>query len=151
MGFDKKLPLDVPIDNYAPTLLSLAAFLGSIPLFEYFILKGAEINYVADILAYDEDQEPDEDPETRFWTCLDFAELELADALSVDYSFAKYKLRLPDDFMNVNNKDTVTIKKKEYYDLQLRADYLEQVKNSYEMIEHIKVMGGRNYDDIANA
>ena len=88
---ESKVSLDFNIDNWAPTLLSLTVHLVSRQLFDYFLQKGASLNYIGDYYAFESDEtiqrEVGDSLSMRYETCLDFAENKLADALTTDYNY----------------------------------------------------------------
>ena len=71
---DSKVSLDFNIDHWAPTFLSLVVMKASRQLFDYFLRKGANINFIGDSYAFEPEEiikhETEEIDIERYATCL---------------------------------------------------------------------------------
>jgi hypothetical protein len=145
---DSKISLNFNTDLWSPTFLSLAVDKASRKLFDYLIYKGAAINFVGDRLAFDTpgDTMLGMDALSQFATCLDFAELKLANSLTTSYNYS-----VPDTGENdkswpdIDNKEEIAVKKQDYYYLVEQAQYLKELVHTNRLIEHIKSLSGKTY------
>ena len=150
---DSKVSLDFNIDHRAPTFLSLFVMKASRQLFDYFLRKGANINFVGDSYAFETaetiKQETEELGIERYSTCLDFAELKLADDLNVHYSYY-----VPDiidsktSWQGIDDKEEITIKKQDYFYLVEQSQYLHDLIHTNRLVDHIKSLGGKTYKQL---
>lgn len=144
-----KLNLNFNIDHWAPSFLSLVILrFPSFKLFDYFIRKGADINFVCDVLAFTSEETHEFEKEHLFFgqyvTCLDFIEYELADMFTVDFNFA-YPRRL----IEQNDIDgEITLDKTEYLDLVEQAEYLHRLVKADNLKDHIRSLGGKTYEEL---
>ncbi|OFX48518.1 MAG: hypothetical protein A2046_02525 [Bacteroidetes bacterium GWA2_30_7] len=161
---EKSISLDYSIEHNAPSLLSLAVHFSSQKLFDYLLLKGANINFIADSCAFEPDKiaEPkvtnnlfarwdikkrDEYNIERYSTCLDYAELNYDDMLSVDYTFTVSVLN--EDISDwKSNNESFQITKSEYYKLIQQVKYLEDIIKTSNFIDYIKSLGGKTYEKL---
>ena len=150
---DTKVSLNFNTDLWSPTFLSLAIDKASRKLFDYLLYKGASINFVGDSFAFDN---PDSsmlemDELNQFATCLDFAELKLADALTTDYNYS-----VPEEEENnvswpdIDDKEEIIIRKQDYYYLLEQAQYLKALIHTDRLIGHIKSLGGKTYQPLSH-
>ncbi len=150
---DSKVSLDFNVDHWAPTFLSLAVMKASRQLFDYFLRKGADINFIGDRYAFETEEtikrEIDELEQERYSTCLDFAELKLADSLTVDYNYT-----VPDtkeyitSWQDIDGKEEITINNQEYYYLVEQSQYLHDLIHTDRLVDHIKSLGGKTYEQL---
>ncbi|HOY30272.1 MAG TPA: hypothetical protein PKW80_00185 [Bacteroidales bacterium] len=154
---DKDLPLDCNIKHYAPTFLSLAVDKSSRKLFDYFLQKGAGIDFIGDRYSFETKKfikkEVGDDLMIRDYTCLDFAELKYADATSVDFDFKlpeeAVRHRCGDDCRSEKMKTIeITVKKCHYCDLLEQVEYLHGLINTGYLIDYIKSLGGKTYIEL---
>jgi hypothetical protein len=149
-----KLNLNFNIDHWAPTFLSLVVLRSpSIELFEYFVKKGADINFIGDTWAFysEEDKETERDLKMfeQYQTCLDFAQLKLDDLLTVDYNYS-----IPEKKINLDWREShlvegeITISKMEYLYLHEQSEYLNNLINTDKLKDHIVRIGGKTYEDL---
>ncbi len=147
-----KLNLNFNIDHWAPTFLSLVILKApSIKLFEYFVKKGANINFIGDTLAFEEGANLEYEKEHllygRYQTCLDFAQVKLDDLLTTDYNYD-----VPNKKIIGNHRDTaegaIIISKSEYLYLYEQAEYLFNLINTDRLLDHIKYCGGKTYEEL---
>jgi hypothetical protein len=156
--FDKiigsKLNLDFNIEHWAPTFLSLVILRAPyIELFEYFIKKGANVNFIGDSWAFytEEDKEIERKLQMfeQYQTCLDFAQLKLDDLLTVDYNYS-----VPENKLNLNWRESylvdgeITISKREYLYLHEQLEYLNNLINTDKLKDHIIRAGGKTYEEL---
>ena len=155
--FDKilysKVSLDFNINNWAPTFLSLVIMKASPSLFDYFLRKAANINFIGDKYAFETEeiikQETEEMGMQRYATCLDFAEQKLADKLTVDYNYAVPELSEQTiSWRDINPTEEITIKKQEYYNLVEQSHYLHDLIQTEKLVDHIKSLGGKTYKQL---
>jgi len=150
---DSKVSLDFNIDHWAPTFLSLVVMKTSRQLFDYFLRKGASVNFVGDSYAFETaetiKQETEELGIERYSTCLDFAELKLADDLTVHYNYS-----VPDiidsktSWQDIDDKEEITIKKQDYFYLVEQSQYLHDLIHTDRLVDHIKSLGGKTYKQL---
>ncbi|MBK7147597.1 MAG: hypothetical protein IPH78_01945 [Bacteroidetes bacterium] len=150
---DSKVSLDFNIDLPAPTLLSLVVLKGSRKLFDYFLRKGANLNFIGDTYAFmpEESTQPDiEEPDTeRYSTCLDFAEHRLADDLVVNYRSLVIDIKeYITNWQGIDDKEEITVKKRDYYCLLEQSEYLRDLIRYGRLVEHIKSLGGKTYSQL---
>jgi len=150
---DSKVSLDFNIEHWAPTFLSLVAYQSSRQLFDYFVGKGASLNFIGDIYAFESEEtiknEVGDNLNLRYWTCLDFVGIVLADALTVDYNFHVPEVTEYDThWSDCNDKDEITIRKKDYYYLIHQSQYLHNLIHTDRLIDHIKSLGGKTYQQL---
>ena len=152
---DSKVSLDFNIDHWAPTFLSLVVMKASRQLFDYFLRKGANINFIGDSYAFETaetiKQETEELGIARYSTCLDFAELKLADDLTVHYNYS-----VPDtkeyftSWQDFDDKEEITITKRDYYYLVEQSQYLHDLIHTDKLVDHIKSLGGKTYKQMTD-
>jgi len=150
---DNNVSLDFSIDHYAPTFLSLSVYKVSKKLFDYLLQKGATINFIGDNCASETEEyikkEIGDNLHLRYDTCLDFAEMVLADTLSTDYNY-----HVPDKteditWHQIDNKELITVKKKDYYYLLEQSQYLHDLIHTDNLVYYIKSLGGKTYQELA--
>lgn len=155
---DKDLPLDSNIKHYAPTFLSLAVDTSSRKLFDYFLQKGAGINFIGDRYAFETKKiikkEVGDNLLMRYYTCLDYAGLKYANATSDDFIYnlpeEAVRHRCGDDcFSKEMKRIEITVKKCHYCDLLEQVEYLHGLINTGHLIDHIKSLGGKTYEELA--
>jgi len=150
------LNLNFPLQHYAPTFLSLSVYKLSVEMFKYFLAKGADVNYIGDVYAFEDQEsikrEVEEHEFDRYSTCLDFAETVRDDMLSIDYNFS------PPDWSNVDkhfelidNDDMITVSKKEYVMLKYQAQYLDDLIILDSFVDLIRSKGGKTYDQLVSS
>ncbi len=132
---ESKVSLNFNIDHYAPTLLSLVVYVPSRLLFDYFLKKGANINFIGDNYAFE--NEVEEGKADRYSTCLDFAELKLSDTLTVDYNYSVPKTKeYVTSWQDIREEEEITVKKQEYYYLIEQAQYLNDLIKTDRLVDH---------------
>lgn len=148
-----KINLNFSIEHWAPTILSQAIDKASTQLFEYFLKKGATLNYVSDTYLFETIEtiktETEEFGFQRYMTCLDFAERKFAEMISIDYHYAVPKPK--DKIENIDNiqeDEFLTVRKKEYYYLIEQSQYLHDLVHTDRLITTIKNQGGKLYSEI---
>lgn len=152
---DTKISLDFSIDHWAPTLLSLVAHKASRQLFDYFLRKGATLNFIGDRYAFETEEtikrEVGADLTYRFSTCLDYALLKLGDTLTVYYSYSVPETKeYVTSWQDINENEEITIKKQDYYYLIEQSQYLHDLIHTDRLVDHIKLLGGKTYVQMAN-
>jgi hypothetical protein len=152
-----KLNLNFNIDHWAPSFLSLVVFkTPSIEILDYFVRKGANINFIADFYFF-ENEELIEQEEVlpRYFTTLDIAMRTRDDMLVVD-NFS-YTYRSTEEFKGVENwrqmncNETIEVNKKDYFELIEQSMYLQNLILIDELIDYIVLIGGKEYDEITEA
>ena len=84
--------LNFHTEHWAPTLLCLAVHVVSADLFDYFLSKGADINFIGDPYAHEEPEYIENElklDDRRYTTCLDFARMKLNGLLGSDYQYQR--------------------------------------------------------------
>ena len=151
-----KLNLNFNIDHWAPTFLSLVILRApSKELFDYFIKKGANINFIGDCYAFETEEtinhETKELEIERYSTCLDFAQLKLDDMLVIDYNYDVPEKIIDGNWRELTEDDgEITISKNEYLYLYEQSEYLFDLINTDKLLVHIKNSGGKTYEELKN-
>jgi len=147
---DSKVSLDFNIAHWAPTFLSLVVMKASKKLFDYFLRKGANINFIGDSYAFETEETIQQEIEKfgmkRYSTCLDFAELKLSDDLTVRYNYAVPEVKeYFASWQEIDDKEEITIPKRDYYYLVEQSQYLHDLIHTDRLVDHIKSLGGKTY------
>jgi hypothetical protein len=149
---EDKLNLNFNIEHWAPTFLCLAVHVVSQNLFDYLLSKGANINFIGDPYAFEDDEYVRTElkiEDRRYATCLDFARLKLTDMMSSDYHYQQ-----PDwtgieaPWAEIDPSVEMTVSKRFYAYLIEQSQYLYELINLNRLIEHIRKMGGKGYIDL---
>ncbi len=147
-----KTSLDFNIDHWAPTLLSLAVHQSSKMTFQYFIKKGANINFIGDkFFNYTESEienELESELNDRFETCLDFADTKYNDMFTCDYNFSPPFFDIEERKHNENEKDEIVISKGHYFDLVEQSIYLQDLIHLDRVRDYIIGLGGKTYEEL---
>lgn len=150
-----KLNLNFNIDHWAPTFLCLVILRAPfVDLFDYFIKKGADINFVGDVLAFENEVNYEFEKKFllfgQFQTCLDFIDNILGDLFMVDYFHEVPGKRIEEDWREVTEDEgDITIPKKEYLNLYEQAEYLYALISTEKLKRHIIFSGGKIFDEIS--
>jgi len=134
---ESKINLNFKIVNHwADNLLSLVVLKAPhIQLFDYFIDKGAKLNYVSKASdKYEQSQ-----------TCLDFSEMKFYDAVE-DNEFEFFSDINPN--FDTILEDKVCIDKSEYLGLLERSEKLKDIYETYKLINHIIAIGGKRFAEL---
>ncbi|MCB0462464.1 MAG: hypothetical protein R2816_01165 [Flavobacteriaceae bacterium] len=151
-----KLNLNFNIEHWAPTFLSLVILrTPSIELFEYFVSKGADINFIGDTLAFEEEENLKYEKKHllfgQYQTCLDFAQIKLDDLLTVDYNYDVPDKKIDNDWREVLDEDgEVKLGIREYLYLHEQSEYLYDLVKTDKLKDHIIYIGGKTYDELNN-
>lgn len=151
---DAKLNLNFNIDHWAPTFLSLVVLREpSFQLFEYFLKKGADLNFIGDTLAFEEGESFEFEKKHLLWgrfqTCVDFTQIKLNDLLTVDYNYDVPDKKIDADWRDVSDEDgNITISKREYLYLHNQSEYLFDLINTDKLFEFMKSIGGKTYEEL---
>lgn len=141
-----KTSLDFNIDHWSPSLLSLAVHKSSKMLFQYFLRKGANVNFVADSFCFlTEKEQKFEGEDNRYQTCLDFANTKYGDMLGCDYNFSPPFDNVEERRQNEYSSDSITISKGHYFDLVEQAIYLQDLIHLDRVRDLIIYSGGKTY------
>ena len=149
-----KLNLNFNIkDHWATTLLFLVILRAPHKdIFDYFVRRGAEINFIGDSYAFDDDETIKRDVEIylceRYETCLDFINIKLSDLFQVDYNYIVPKKRAKGHWTECKEGDTITIEKSEYLYLHEQAEFLHDLIFTDKLRDHILDCGGKTYREI---
>ena len=146
-----KLNLNFNIEHWAPTFLSLVIHTSpEIRLFDYFVKKGATINYIGDSYFCEDKKTIEKDFEKfdleRYATCLDFIELKLADLIVIDYNFSSPTHKKLESARNSNND--VTLSAEYYLQLLEQSQYLWELIQTDLLKDHIIHCGGKTYEEL---
>jgi hypothetical protein len=147
------LNLDFNIEHYAPTFLSLAVHVVSQNLFDNILSKGADINFIGDPYASEDDEYVRNElkiEDRRYATCLDFARLKLTEMMSSDYHYQR-----PDwtgieaPWAEIDPSEEMTVSKRFYVYLVEQSQYLYELIHLNQLIEHIRKSGGKMYLELS--
>lgn len=148
MAFDliigEELNLDFNLQDWAPSLLSqVLASAPYIELFDYFLEKGASLNFVADALFFYPEEEWEtilqELPAGRYITCLDFADEVICHEAEHDFELPPAKR---EGSYIVPTIRTITIGEQEYLNLYQQAKSFHRLANLLKLRDHIIRLGG---------
>lgn len=147
-----KLNLNFNIDHWASTFLSLVVLRApSFQLFEYFLKKGADINFIGDTLFFEEGESLEFEKKHllygQFQTCVDFTQIKLNDLLTTDYNFDVPGKRSEGDWRDTTHEN-ITISKSEYLYLYEQSEFLFDIINTDRLFDHMKRIGGKTYEEL---
>lgn len=134
---DSKINLNfISNDFYSKPFLFIAVnFFPQIQLFEYFIDKGAKINFFH--IKFDEAE-----------TCLDFIQKYIEDTL-VDDLADGYYYKVAKDYSKISN-DNICVGKEDYVQLILQSELLYNLRDLTILKNHIIATGGKTYQELQN-
>lgn len=145
------LDLNFNVDSWGASFLSLVILrIPSIPVFDYFLGKGAVVNFIGDNRAFEDGKFlKEEDLNGRYETCLDFIELRLADLLLIDYSYTVPEKKINGYYTDSKIKgEKITITKEEYLYLHEQSEYLHTLIETGKLKDHIVRLGGKTYREL---
>lgn len=147
-----KTSLDFSIDHWAPTFLSLTVQHSSKMTLQYFIRKGANINFVSDtFFNYSEkEKEQEADSYGRYQTCMDFANTKYNDMFTCDYHFAPPWNDIEERRHNEDPQEVISITKGHYFDLVEQAIYLQDLIHLDRVRDYLIDLGAKTYEEIKN-
>ena len=143
------LNLNCHIEHWAPTFLCLSVHVVSRNLFDYMLSKGADINFVGDPYAFEDDEYLRNElklEDRRFTTCLDFGLLKQSEMMSADYHYQR-----PDwtgieaPWAEIDPAEEITVSKRYYAYILEQSQYLFELIHLEKLIEHIRMKGGKSY------
>jgi hypothetical protein len=146
------LNLNFHIEHWAPTFLSLAVHVVSRNLFDYLLSKGADINFIGDPYAFEDDEYIRTElkiEDRRYSTCLDFAQMKLSEMMSSDYHYQRPDWTGIDaPWAEIDPSEEITVSKRFYAYLVEQSQYLFELIHLNVLIGHIKRSGGKNFSEI---
>ena len=133
---ESKIDLNFNIENdYAENILSLVVLNAPhIEVFDYFIEKGAKLNF------YNKTNDDEKQ------TCLDFAEMKFYE--DVSDSELNYFTDIDPNFATILN-DKICIDRSDYSELLKKSKLLKDIYDTYKIINHIIAIGGKRYSEIS--
>lgn len=141
------LDLNFNVEHWAPSLLCLSVHLVSRDLFDYLRSKGADVNFVCDKYAFeDEDYVKNELKVTdeRYTTCLEFAEMKLEGLFTTEYHYQRPDWSGVDaPWAEVPSEEEITVSKRYYAYLVEQSQYLHDLIHLNQLVEHIRRIGGK--------
>jgi hypothetical protein len=146
------LKLDFNIEHWAPTFLSLAAHVVSENLFNYLLSKGANINFIGDPYAFEDDEYVRSElkiEDRGYATCLDFARKKLSEMMGTEYRYQR-----PDwtgieaSWSEIDPSEEMKISKRYHAYLVEQSQYLFELIHLNRLIEHIRKSGGKEYHEL---
>jgi hypothetical protein len=147
------LNLDFHIEHWAPSFLALAVHVVSQNLFDYLLSKGADINFIGDPYAFEDDEYVRSElklEDRRYATCLDFARIKLSEMLGNEYHYQRPDWTGIDlSWSDTEPKEEITISKRYYAYILEQAQYLYDLVHLNRLIEHIRKSGGKEYSELA--
>jgi hypothetical protein len=140
-------------DEMAPHFLGEVLYQCPMPeLLDYFISKGADINYFADLLAVEGEPFDDHDgmeDNWRYQTTLDSIEFEMQERLRSWYEYTVPEQRFPGRFLagfsQADDDVRVFIPKGEYLSLLSQAEYLKRLVDLQTLKDYVIALGGKRY------
>ena len=145
--------LNFNIEHWAPTFLSLAVHVVSLNLFNYLLAKGADINFIGDPYASEDDEYVRTElkiEDRRYATCLDFAQLKLTEMMSSDYHYQRPDWTGIDaPWAEIDPSEEMKVSKRFYAYLVEQSQYLYELIHLNQMIEHIRKSGGKGYSELS--
>ena len=148
---ENNLNLNFNIEHWAPSLLCLAVHVVSRNLFDFLLSKGADINYIIDKYAFeDEDYIKDvKIKDERYTTCLEFARMKLEGMLTSEYHYQQPDWTGIDvPWAEIESDEETTVSKRHYAYILEQAQYLHDLIHLNEMAEHIRKRGGKTVADL---
>src|ERR1035437_4806691 len=147
---DKKLNLNYNIDLWAPSILCLSISKFSKQLFVYLIENHASINYVADRFAFEDQETIDSEAEAfgRYFTCLDFAESQWDDLITIDFLFPKADFDKMINLTKMDNDPKIKVSRAHYRNLLRQSKYLHNMIELDRIIDKIKSLDGKTADKL---
>lgn len=151
---DDKLNLNFNIEHWAPTFLSLIVLrTPSIEIFKYFIDKGASVNFIADTLAFEEEENLNYENDNllfrRFQTCLDFTQIQLDNLLGIDYNYDIPDNKVDSNLTNLyDQKKEITLDVNDYLYLYEQSEYLHHLVSISKLKDFIIQIGGKTYKQL---
>lgn len=83
---------------------------------------------------------------------MDFAQLKLADKLSVDYNYVAFEdinnIDKSFNWRDVDSSEKITIRKKDYLELLEQSAYLNELINTDKLVNYIVSCGGKTYEQL---
>ncbi len=148
----KQTSLDFNIDHWAPTFLSLSVQKSSKMLLQYFLRKGANINFTGDTFFEYSQKEIENESENieRYSTCLDFANLKYGDMFSVDYNFSPPWDDIEERRHNEDPHEIISMTKAHYFDLVEQSIYLQDLIHLDRVRDYLIACGGKTYEELKN-
>ena len=149
----ESLNLDFHTEHWAPSFLALSVHVVSQKLFDYLLSMGADINFVGDPYAYEDDDYIRNElklEDRGYATCLDFAGKKLTDMMGDDYHY-----QLPDwkgidqSWSEMESGEEITMNKRYYAYILEQAQYLYDLVYLNKLIDHIRKAGGKSYEELA--
>jgi hypothetical protein len=68
--------------------------------------------------------------------------------LTVDYNFIPAKIPKNIDLRAIDNEEIITISKSEYFNLIEQSQYLNELINMDKIVDHIKSLNGKTYNEL---
>jgi hypothetical protein len=146
------LNLNFHIEHWAPSFLSLAVHVVSESLFDYLLSKNADINFIGDPYAFEDDEYIRTElkiEDRRFATCLDFALLKLSEMMNSDYNYQRPDWTgIDTPWAEIDGSEEITIRKKYYAYILEQSQYLYELIHLNGLINHIRETGGKTYSEL---
>ena len=150
MGDDPNL--NFHIEHWAPTFLSLAVHVVSATLFDYLLSKGADINFIGDPYAFEDDEYIRTElkiEDRRYATCLDFAILKFSEMMNSDYNYQRPDWTGIDaPWAEIEPAEEITVSKRYYTYIIEQSQYLYELIHLNRLVTHIREMGGETYQEL---
>ncbi|MEI6898994.1 MAG: hypothetical protein WCL00_03880 [Bacteroidota bacterium] len=141
--------LNFHTEHWAPTLLCLAVHVVSFDLFDFFLSKGADINFIGDPYAHEEDDYIQNElklEDRRFTTCLDFAQMKLDGLLGSDYQYQRPDWTgIDTTWAEIEPREEFTTSKRYYAYILEQAQYLYELIHLNILVAHIRKLGGKGF------
>ena len=149
---ENNMNLDFHIEHWAPSFICLSVHVVSQNLFDYLLSRGADINFIGDPYAFEDDEYVRNElklEDRRYATCLDFAQLKLKDMMGSDYHYQKPDWTGIDaPWAETDASEEITVSKRYYVYLVEQAQYLYELVHLNRLIEHIIKSGGKKYEEL---
>ncbi len=148
------LNLNFHTEHWAPNFLCLAVHVVSENLFDYLLSKGADINFVGDPYAFEDDEYIRNElklEDRRYSTCLDFGVMKLSDMMGSEYHYQRPDWTGIDaPWAEIEPSEEITVSKRYYAYLVEQSQYLYELIHLNNLIDHIRKLGGKTFSDINN-
>jgi len=143
------LNLNFNTEHWAPTFLCLAVHVVSMNLFDYLLSRGADINFIGDPYAFEDDEYIRNElklEDRRYTTCLDFGMLKLSEMMNSDYHYQRPDWTgIDTPWAEIDPKEEITVSKRYFAYILEQSQYLYELIHLNSLIQHIKERGGKNY------
>lgn len=145
--------LNFNVVHEAPSFLSLVILKTPyLAVLDYFLKKGACINFVGDALALVSEDAFEYEKmylrRERYQTCLDYAEEKLQKLISSKTSFNTSRDKFEYFESQENDHGDILLDSASYYELKKQSNFLKDIILTKRMVDYLKYLGAKSYKDM---